>query len=149
MKSRLRESNYNYCGSVVRKIINQIALSQVYKVGESGRKTGVRLLQQKQNLSGYGGEEGKGGEGTATKVVLDQKENKTFGYKFLTAHLGCKHTHTVPQLALKSSCLKMHFYNKMLCLWQAALLDYTGCLFTLPLAANGTRRTNQGKLHIE
>lgn len=93
MKSRLRESNYNYCGSVVRKIINQIALSQVYKVGESGRKTGVRLLQQKQNLSGYGGEEGKGGEGTATKVVLDQKENKTFGYKFLTTHLGCKHTH--------------------------------------------------------
>lgn len=37
-------SNYNYCGSVVRKIINQIAISKVYKEEGSGRKTGDRLL---------------------------------------------------------------------------------------------------------
>lgn len=59
---------------MVRKIINQIAISKVYKEGGSGKKTGC--CNRSKNFSGYGREEGREGKITATNLFSTRKKTK-------------------------------------------------------------------------
>lgn len=58
-------SNYNYCGSVVRKIINQIAISKVYKE-ENRSQAAVTEVKNSQGMEG-----GQGRQDNSHKFIFN------------------------------------------------------------------------------